>query len=434
MTLADAEGENPAVADPFSSQGLDVGPQWARLLRAAGREAAASIPFPDATDERWRHTDTGRIPFEGLSLAAGEPPLASVEAAAAGAGPRCALVVTWDGGARVLGEVPEGVELAALATLSDEDPGASVVGGIVGSDADLFCALNAGHFSGGVLVRIAAGVRTDKPIVVVHWCGAAGTAAFPRSLISLGRSAEAAVVEIWAGPQDAADSLAAAVVEVDVADGAGLDHVALQQLDDAATFVGTQRVRLGRDARVTTTAAALGARTHRLRVETELIGDGASSDALGVYVADADRHVDFRAAQHHVGRRCRSDLLYRGAAWDRASAVFSGLIRIEAGASGSDAHQGSHYLLLSDEARVANIPNLEILNHDVKCGHASSGGPPDEDQLYYLATRGIPPAAAERLVVDGFFADVAARTPVEAAGAHVLAEVGRRLAVLRGDP
>lgn len=434
MTLGVPGGENPAVPDPFSVTGPGAGPEWIGRLRAVGRAAAAELPFPQRTDEQWRHTDTGRIPFEDLVVGATAPRDEDVIALASAAGRRCALVAAWDGGARVIEAGPDDVGVEPLDSLAATDPMAPAVGTIVGAGSDLFCALNAAHFSGGVAVRVAAEARPEGAIVVVHWCAPASAASFPRTFVSVGRLAEVTIVEIWAGPADAAGSLTASVVEIDVADGARLDHVALQELADSATFVATQSAHLGRDARISTTAAALGGRTHRMRTATELRGDGSSADALGVYVADGERHVDFRATQHHEGRDCTSDLLYRGAAWGRAGAVFSGLIRIEAGASGSDAHQASHFLLLSDEAHAANIPNLEILDHDVKCGHASSGGPPDEDQLYYLAARGIPPARAEHLVVDGFFADVAGRIPVPGVGDHVVAEVGRRLALLRGEP
>lgn len=417
------------VPDPISAHHPRHGHAWAVGLREAGIKAAVATERPDRSDEDWRHTDVSRIPFEGLVPASAEPTGAEVLAAAEAAGERCALLVTWPGGARTVEAGPDGVVLEPLASLED----GTGVGEIVPVDADIFCALNAAHWDGGAAVRVAEGACPDGAIVVVHWCAEAGAAAFPRTCVDVGRLAEVTVVEVWAGPAAADGSLVAAVVEVSVGDGASLRHAAVQQLDDASTFVGTVAARVGGDARISATAAALGARTHRLRTGTELAGDGASAEAFGVYVADDERHVDFRATQHHIGARCTSDLLYRGAAWDSASTVFSGLIRIEPSAAHSDAHQASHYLLLSEHARAANIPNLEILNHDVKCSHASSGGPPDEDQLYYLAARGIAPAVAERLVVDGFFADVAARIPVAAVGEHVVAEVGRRLAVLRGQ-
>lgn len=420
------------MADPFSVHSPGRGPEWTKLMRATGREAAAAARFPGRADEAWRHTDTGRIPFEGLVVEGAAPDDDEVTAVASAAGERCALVVTWQGGTRVVEAGPPGLDIGGLEGLDDVDAEAVGVGTIVDAGSDLFCALNAAHWDGGALVRVAPGARLEGAIVIVHWGAAPGAVTFGRTLAVVGEQAEATLVEIWAGPPHAGGSLTAPVGEIVVDRGARLVHVMLQQLDDGATFVATQRARVGRDAAITTTAAALGARTHRLSTATELVGDGASSDALGVYVADGERHVDFRATQHHVGTHCRSDLLYRGAVWDEASAVFSGLIRIEPGAASSDAHQASHYLLLSDEGRVANIPNLEILNHDVRCGHASSGGPPDEEQLYYLAARGIPPAVAQRLVVDGFFADVAARVPVPAVGARIVSEVGRHLAVLRG--
>lgn len=321
----------------------------------------------------------------------------------------------------------QGVGMAVLDTA--DDPGC---GRILSPDTDVFAAVNAARFTGGAFLRFDAGTRTTSPVVVVHWAGPSDSVSFPRTFVSAGAGAEAAVVEVWAGDAGAVGNLVDAAVELDVGEGAHLDHVALQEVGDATAWICNQAVRVARDARIRTTAAALGASVSRMRSVTTLSGEGGEADAVGVYVESADRHADFRITQRHVAPRCRSDLRYHGAVWDEASSVFSGLIRIEPEAAHSDAHQASRYLLLSEQARAANIPTLEIFNHDVRCGHASSGGPPDEDQLYYLQARAIPPDVAERLVVDGFFAEVTGRIRFEDVRGHVGAEIQRRLAILRG--
>jgi len=128
---------------------------------------------------------------------------------------------------------------------------------------------------------------------------------------------------------------------------------------------------------------------------------------LGVYFGDGSQHFDHRSIQDHIGSNTGSDLLYKGALKDRSRAIYSGTVIIRKGAHRCNAYQTNRNILLSETAKADSIPNLEILSNDpVKCGHAASVGPVDEDTLFYLQTRGIPAAEAERLIVTGFFQEV----------------------------
>jgi Fe-S cluster assembly protein SufD len=142
------------------------------------------------------------------------------------------------------------------------------------------------------------------------------------------------------------------------------------------------------------------------------MGEGAESDLMAVYFGDGTQMLDFRTLQDHAAPRTRSDLLFKGAVEDRAQSVYSGLIHIRKDAQKSNANQSNRNLVLTEGAEAKSVPNLEIEADDVKCSHASTVGPIDEEQLYYLASRGVPPEEAERLIVLGFFDDVFEQLPL----------------------
>jgi Fe-S cluster assembly protein SufD len=145
-----------------------------------------------------------------------------------------------------------------------------------------------------------------------------------------------------------------------------------------------------------------------------LSASGAESDLIAVYFGDHEQMLDFRTFQDHDAPHTRSDLLFKGAVEDSARSVYSGLVRLRPAAQKAEAYQTNRNLVLTEGASAESIPNLEIEANDVRCSHASTVGPIDDDQRYYLESRGIPPAEAERLIVLGFFDDVFARLPVPA--------------------
>jgi Fe-S cluster assembly protein SufD len=218
------------------------------------------------------------------------------------------------------------------------------------------------------------------------------------------------------------------VADLEVEDGARLAYANLQVLGAAATHVGLQRSSVGADGTLQSFTIGLGGAYARVRTDSELVGQGARSALLAAYLGIGAQVHDFRTTQDHHAPRTESELLFTGAVADTARSVYSGLIRIRRGERRVDARQTNHNLVLSEGAHADSVPNLDIDENDVRCSHASTVGPIDEDQRYYLESRGIEPAAAERLIVGGFFADMAARCPFPEVGRWTTRAVGERLA------
>jgi Fe-S cluster assembly protein SufD len=143
-----------------------------------------------------------------------------------------------------------------------------------------------------------------------------------------------------------------------------------------------------------------------------LAGESSESDLLAVYFGDGHQMLDFRTLQDHDAPHTRSDLLFKGAVEDHARSVYSGLVRLRPSAQKANASQTNRNLVLTEGAGAESIPNLEIEANDVRCGHAASVGPVEEEQLFYLMSRGIPRPEAQRLIVFGFFNEVLERIPV----------------------
>jgi Fe-S cluster assembly protein SufD len=173
--------------------------------------------------------------------------------------------------------------------------------------------------------------------------------------------------------------------------------------------------------------AAFGGRYARLRTDSRLTGRGASAELVAVYYGDGEQVHDFRTFQHHDARDTRSDLLFKGSQDGSSGSVYSGLIHIHPDGAGSNAFQTNRNIKLSPDAWAWSVPNLEIENNDVHCSHASTVSPVDVDQQFYLQSRGVPPVAADRLIVAGFFDEAIDRLPVAAARSEVRRLVAEKL-------
>jgi len=194
------------------------------------------------------------------------------------------------------------------------------------------------------------------------------------------------------------------------------------------THLGIVRSRLGRDVDFRSVAVGFGATLARAEAESVLAEPGASSEMLGVFFGDGTQHFDHRSEQDHAAPNCHSDLLYKGALRDASRGIYSGWVHVRKDAQKTNAMQTSRNILLSEHAFARAIPNLEIEANDVRCGHAASVGPVEEDQLFYLMSRGIDRAEAERLIVFGFFNEVLQRIPLEEVRDSVTHAIERELA------
>jgi len=391
-----------------------VGPDWLRDRRRGAAERFIASGLPSSAEEVWRYSRVEEIDLDGFVLAGPDGPAPSPTAVVP-------TVVLVDGHLRSAA-APAGVEILPLA---DAVGGEDALGGVLGDAPDAFAELNTAFAPDPLLIRVAPGAVVDQPIVVQVHAATPGAVSFPRLVVEIGADAQATVAEVQTSVPGA--GLVAAVTEISVGDAARARHVTVQELDASTWQVATQVSRVGQSADFLAAGAALGGAYARLRTDCRLVGRGATGTLLAAYLGDGDQMLDFRTFQDHAAPDTTSELLFKGALADHSRSVYTGLIRVRPNARGTEAFQTNRNLKLSEHAWAESVPNLEIENNDVKCSHASAVGPVDPEQRFYLESRGVPTAEAEKLIVAGFFDDVLARFPDQAVADQVRAEIAGTL-------
>jgi Fe-S cluster assembly protein SufD len=353
-------------------------------------------------------------------------------------GPRSGLVVTVNGIPLTVDHSTD-EDVLAVDHASRSSGAEALLGSVATAPTD-FVLLNDAFAVDPLIIDVAPGARIDDPVVVVHVISHAdGLAVFPRTVIRGGASSKASVIEMvldagsgllasLPGPTDPTDvtspeHLVVPVTEIEVGDQATMAYVSIQALGPATWQLAHQASTIGADASLHSFAVALGGSYARLRTDSALAGTSGASLLRAAYIGRDHQMLDFRTLQDHLAPKTTSDLLFMGAVADQAHSVYSGLIRVRRGAVKADAMQTNHNLVLDEGAHADSVPNLDIEENDVRCSHGSTVGPVDEDQRYYLESRGVEPEVAERLIVAGFFEAIANQVPV--AGAREM--IGRAL-------
>jgi Fe-S cluster assembly protein SufD len=397
-------------------------PGFLQHLRRQALEEWRALPIPSQQTEEWRYTDLETFDVRSFApFAPGGGPEAmnqhGVLEAAGVVGERSGLQVQRN--SEVIstqladGLAERGVVLCDLDVAAERHPDLveKHLHQLVETGRTTFTALHAAFRTGGTFVYVPPGVELAAPLQTLTYLDADGAAVFPRTLLIADEGAEITFIDRYASP--ALRGFSDAIVEIFAGAGSRVRYVNLQDYGDGVTHLAVQRMRLSRDADVKSLGVAFGGSLSRTEVESVLAEDGASSELLGVYFGDGQQHIDHRSIQDHIGSRTSSDLLYKGAMRDRSNAIYTGTVIIEHGAHRCDAYQTNRNILLSDHAKAHSVPNLEILTNDpTRCGHAASVGPVDEDQVFYLQSRGIPADEAMRLIVRGFFAEVLDRIDI----------------------
>jgi Fe-S cluster assembly protein SufD len=404
-------------------------PEWVRARRRDAFAAYEKLPMPSRSDEEWRRTDIRGLDlgaFEAFERANGSAPADPIDETA--------------GVLRQRGSEPGSVELdpavaargvllMPLTQAAKEHP--DLVRPHLFSEArpdrDKFSALHAALFSGGTFLYVPDGVSIERPIVSQFWSSGGGAAVLPHTLVLAGRGSSFNYVDEFLSPDLDRPALTSGSAEVIAGEGANVGYLSLQRWGRHAWQFADQRVRAERDATVRLVAVGLGGRFAKNRIEATLAGPGASAELKALFFGSGQQFFDFHTLQEHRVGNTTSDLLFKGALRDEARSVYAGLIRIDPGASRSDAYQANRNLLLSKAARAHSIPMLEILNNDVRCTHGATVAPVDPEHLFYLQSRGIPATTAERMIVHGFFGEVLDRIPVGQARELVEQELEARI-------
>jgi Fe-S cluster assembly protein SufD len=395
-----------ATAPPATTE-----PDWLTAFRHRGEEAFDALPLPAEKDKGWEFTDLSRFDLDAREPAHG---------GALDTLPSRLPVVQSTGHASVqqvdaasshdATPAPEGVIVTTLAKAVEEHP--DLVRAHLGTlvlDRDKFAAQNAARWHGGAFVYVPKGVSVSDPVVLTAIQATDGSALHWRSLIVVEEGAELTLVEQYLSSDDDLDGYFNPVVELSVGEGARVNYLCVQDLSEQSWVLGSQRARVARDGALHWVGLGLGGGDGKLRMETTLEGRGADGRVTGAYVGHGVQRIDYDTTQEHAAPDTTSDLAFRGILRDRARAVWSGMIRVDPPAQHTDAFQESRNLLLNDGAHADAIPGLEIEANDVRCTHAATVSKIDEDQVFYLRTRGLERSEAERLLIGGFLGVVAGR-------------------------
>ena len=272
-----------------------------------------------------------------------------------------------------------------------------------------FAALHKAFVSSGTFLFLPRGVEIEQPIEIFHWLRHDNTSIFPHLLLVTDELAKVTVIEHFRSCNRAAPGFACGVNDLIAGPGAKVTYVCAQNWGENVVALQVNSTIVDHDASAMSLNLHLGAKYSRFESLSRLIGEGGRSDLLAVAVAKHQQEFDARTLQDHVAPHTASDLLYKNALDDRARTIFGGLIRVEPHAHFTDAYQKVRNLLLSDEAEANSMPGLEILADNVRCTHGATSGQIDEDELFYLRTRGIPTKVAQRLLVTGFLDEVIQR-------------------------
>ncbi|AHN23065.1 Fe-S cluster assembly protein SufD [Lysinibacillus sphaericus] len=280
-------------------------------------------------------------------------------------------------------------------------------------DEHKLTALHAALVNGGVFVYVPKNVVIEQPLQVVFLNDNAEASLYNHVLVVAEANAAVTYVETYISTVEEAKGQANIISEVIVQDNAQVIYGAVDVLAKGYTTYVNRRARLARDAKVDWALGLMNDSDTISENITHLIGDGSHADTKTVVVGRGEQKLNFTTEVRHWGKNSNGHILKHGVMKDAAQSIFNGIGYIEHGATKADAQQESRVLMLSEKARGDANPILLIDEDDVTAGHAASVGRVDPLQLYYLMSRGISKAEAERLVIHGFLAPVVTQLPIE---------------------
>jgi len=385
-------------------------PEWHIQRRLEAWERFSSLPLPSPKQEDWRYTDITTLHLEDYAAVGwddapvGNPP-AQLPAFLT---ERPTIRVYHRAGFGFEAHIPDelqaqGVQVRDLyeVLLTNPEQMEADLGRLAPIPGDKLTLLHAAAWDSGLYVYLPPNVQVDGVIEIIHWFETPGLHC-PHTMIVCEQGSTANIVQSFFSPEGAAVFVLGAV-EVFNKPNSDLRHAIVQRMGRESLFISSADYEQRRDSRVLSLNVGLGARLGRTVLQHLMTEPGAEARPLGLFFGDGAQHLDFRTLQDHRVGNTSSDLLYKGALYDEAVSVFSGMIRVHPKAQHTDAYQANRNLLLSDTARAYSIPNLEIGANEVRCTHGATIGPIQPDEVFYLRSRGIDPAAAEALIVMGFF-------------------------------
>ena len=408
-------------------------PDWLRTRRLAAWEAYLALPMPTRTDEEWRRTDIRDLPLEDVlpytpefvaRLSSRDELPADVQEMLSGAGDMSGIIVQQDSSIiyhEALAELAdEGVIFVDLDTAIAEHPELLeqylMNSRGVPINHNKFAALHGAFWSTGAFLYVPNDVEVELPFEAISTLTKPALATAFHTIVVAGENARVTFVDYCVSEtlsrEVEGESIANNVVELYAGEGAEIRYIQIQNWGRHVWNFNTQRGSIAQDGAIRSLNVSLGSLWSKNSIATTMSEAGSAAEMLGLFFTDEDQFLDNHTHQDHNAPYATSDLLFKGAVKDRSRSVYSGLIRVAEKAFGTDAYQANRNLSLSPNARVDTMPNLEIGANDVRCTHGATVSRIEDEYLFYLMSRGISRTEAEKLMIDGFFAEVIDRVPI----------------------
>jgi Fe-S cluster assembly protein SufD len=381
------------------------------------------MPIPTTLDEAWRRTDIKGLHIENL-----QPPAENIQNLLSIPSellqpPEYGL---QDGQVLMAGTnsqskldqaiASQGVIFTDLQTAEREYPKIleKVMGKVVKPSEGKFAGLTSALASNGLLLYVPPGVKISQPLHSLYWGPDLNRTHLTHIMFYLEEGASATFLHEFASPTEVeGQSFHSGIVEGYVGPSARLKFVELQSWGEHVWNFTHERVQIDRDGHLDWIIGCVGSKLTKSFIDIDLINQGSSSKVSGFYLAHQTQHLDIDTQQNHLASHTTSNLLFKGALLGESRVVWQGMIYVAPDAAKIDGYQTNNNLVLSQNARVDSIPGLEILADDVKCSHGATVGNIEQDQLFYLLSRGIPRGEAEKLIIEGFYNSVMRRIPVK---------------------
>ena len=418
--LAKKSNEDGVAFRTFQEQLNGGSALWLKRLRERALDRFEQSGFPTVDEEEWKYTNVAPIAKVCFEPALPRPEDALIDARQLESftypeAERSRLVFVngvYQPQLSQLDALPQRVVAMNMADALRDNRYAEVVReqvspGGAGDTENAFTALNTAFLANGALLMIPQGMRVEAPIHLLFLSAPEPSPAvsFPRVVIVAEQGSEATIIESYAGLRDGL-YWTNAVVDVLLKENARLELYKVQDESAEAFHVARTRAVLNRSSSLNATTITLGAQLARHDIHVAFEEEGAECWVDGLYIVGEGQHADTHSVIDHRTPHCTSHQLYKGILDGRSRAVFNGKVFVREGAQQTDAMQTNKNLLLSNEARVDTKPQLEIFADDVKCAHGATVGQLEEEQLFYLASRGLHTDVARNLLTYGFAEEV----------------------------
>jgi Fe-S cluster assembly protein SufD len=392
-------------------------PEWLKNLREEAFEYFTENGFPTPQNEDWKYTNVRDAVSGQWSVVSDRQEISDISGFVFEESKESVLVFTngaFDKEASKIEALNDATVLSFSEAAKDEkscEIFKSKLGKLIDFEKNGFTALNTAFIGDGAFLFVPKNAKIEAPIQFLFLTDD-GKAAFPRVLVIAEEFAEATIIETFVRAGET-KYLTNAVIEVFLKDEAKIKHYKVQRESHEAFHIGATGAEASRGSVYDATNITLGAKLSRHDIDFKFNAEGGEAFVDGLYMISEDQHHDTHSVIDHRLPNCASHQTYKGIVDGRARAVFNGKIFVRENASGTDGYQSNKNLLLSNDARVDTKPQLEIFNDDVKCAHGATVGQLEEEELFYLLSRGLNETLARNLLTYGFAEEIINKISIE---------------------